>query len=113
MGPKMGEELVPRWEKVWSVRWVSLIGVTSLYGAIACATATGEPEPSAAASVGKAEQVVQRVMPAPAEARTSAQANTSDGAAASPSREARSAGGGISSRHLEAELNRLEAELRR
>jgi hypothetical protein len=105
----MGEELVPRWGKVWSVGWVLLIG--------ACATPSGEPEPSAsaAASVGRTEQVIQRVMPASDEAqRAGARTNASESSAASsPSRDTRSARGGISSKHIEAELNRLEAELRR
>ncbi len=107
----MGDELVQRWGKVSRVGWVSLIG--ALLGAVACATPSGEPEPSGAASVEKAEQVVQRVMPVPAEGSRNAQANTAAGAAASPSREARSGRSGISSKNLEAELNRLEAELRR
>jgi hypothetical protein len=109
----MGEEFVARWGRFWSVGWVLPIGAVSLLGAVACATSSGEPEPSVAASVGKAEQVVQRAMPASAEARAGAQANTSEAAAASRSREGRSARGGISSKNLEAELNRLEAELRR
>jgi hypothetical protein len=67
---------------------------------------------ASAAQTDKPEQVVQRINPAPAAAAPVASASATppgSGSAGSPT----SGGQAITPKHLEAELNRLEAELTR
>lgn len=95
-----------------------------LLGALGCATSDAAAERRASAEIASpratsgsnTEQVVQRVMPAPVEAApgTGVPANRSDPRAnAGDLRGQRKPPAAISSKHLEAELNRLEAELGR
>src|SRR5690606_1822969 len=102
--------LVARGGMVWSAGWLAL--------ALGCATPGAESERSASAatSASQPEQVVHSVMPGAVRSAPAAQG--SDGARAPGStagalREPRRAARAISSKNLEAELNRLEAELGR
>jgi hypothetical protein len=107
----MGDELVARRRTVRSFAWV-LLGA-----ALGCATSSAESVEGTAGVVQPPQQVVQRVMPAepaPEAAQRSVRA-AEPTSGSDVVRQTRSAprGGTISSKHLEAELNRLEAELRR
>jgi hypothetical protein len=127
MSTTMGDELVQRGRLVWSVGWIVSFAVPGCAVVVACALASGcgtsEAAPSEpvaaetaapATATGKTEQVIQRVMPAnvevgQVEARTAAGATET-----AASRDARGQRrDSINSKHLEAELNRLEAELGR
>lgn len=113
----MSDELGTRGRSNWSLGWVLLLG------AAGCATSGAETDRSAAAgdvTGERTQQVVQRVMPADGTAaqgaaRAESAVSGSEGLAPVSSRESRSArrADAISSKHLEAELNRLEAELGR
>jgi hypothetical protein len=86
-----------------------------------CANGSSDPETRVAAQAppAKPEQVVQRIEPDPEPAlapapRSAAEVSSAEVSAADKSAADKRApvkGGSISSKHLEAELNRLEAEL--
>jgi len=93
----------------------------SLPGASGCFNSDADGRIAAKATLSGPQQVVQRIEPAPASAALSsgksAPGAAASGAAASSQREAAKSeppanAEPITSKHLEAELNRLEAELR-
>lgn len=95
-------------------RWRGALGrvllVVGLLGG--CANGSGNPETRVAAKAepAKPEQVVQRIEPGAEPALNSAPQSPAAPTAAGQRAPAR--GTSISSKHLEAELNRLEAELK-
>src|SRR4051812_43880231 len=89
-------------------RVLLLAGLLGASGGCANHSSEGESRVAAKAEPARPEQVVQRIEPAPEPAATAAK----NAAASSAERPVVVKGGSSSAKHLEAELNRLEAELK-